>query len=107
MAAQQLTEPANLPPAPGFADSTLRQVVRVSLGGTQIRVRFSNEFGTTPLTLTAAHVAKPAGAPRPAGQVGSHFTGNPARNEPASNLSGQLLGDDRAGNGRGFGCARA
>lgn len=59
MAAQQLTEPGNLPPAPGFTDSTLRQVVRVSLGGKQLRVRLSNEFGTVPLTLTAVHVAKP------------------------------------------------
>ena len=32
-ASQQLTEPANLPPAPGFADTTLRQVVHVSIGG--------------------------------------------------------------------------
>lgn len=71
MAAPQLTEPANLPPAPGFADSTLRQVVRVSLGGTQIRVRFSNEFGTMPLPLTSAHVAKPVGTSRPAGGSGS------------------------------------
>lgn len=60
MAAPQLTEPANLPPAPGFADVTLRQIVRVSLGGRQIRVRFSNEFGTAPLTLLSAHAAKPS-----------------------------------------------
>ena len=60
MAAPQLTEPANLPPAPGFTDSTLRQVVRVSLGGSRLRVRFSNEFGTEPITLTSAYVAKPA-----------------------------------------------
>jgi lysophospholipase L1-like esterase len=59
MAAPQLTEPGNLPPEPGFVDTTLRQVVRVTLGGRQVRVRFSNEFGTEPLTLTAAHIAKP------------------------------------------------
>jgi len=60
MAAPQLTEPANLPPAPGFSDTTLRQVIRVTLGGKQIRVRFSNEFGMMPLTLTSVHIAKPA-----------------------------------------------
>ena len=59
MAASQLTEPGNLPPEPGFADTTLRQVVRVTLGGKQIRVVFSNEFGTELLTLTAARVARP------------------------------------------------
>ena len=61
MAAQQLVEPGNLPPAPGFADTTLRQVVRVSIGGRTLRVRFSNEFGRTPLTLAAARIARSAG----------------------------------------------
>ena len=46
-AAPQLTEPANLPPAPGFADTTLRQIVHVSIGGRTLRVRFSNAFGRT------------------------------------------------------------
>jgi lysophospholipase L1-like esterase len=60
----QLADAPSLPPAPGFADATLRQVVHVSIGGPQIRVRFSNAFGTTPLTIFAAHVAK-------AGKAGS------------------------------------
>src|SRR6266567_621488 len=32
-ASPQLTEPRNLPPAPGLAGSTLRQIVHLSLGG--------------------------------------------------------------------------
>lgn len=59
--APQLTEPGNLPPAPGLADTTLRQIVHVSLGGKQLRVRFSNAYGTAPLTIHAAHVARSAG----------------------------------------------
>ena len=55
--AVQLTEPANLPPEPGLAGNTLRQVVRVSLGGDRLRVRFSNHFGDAPVTLAAAHLA--------------------------------------------------
>jgi hypothetical protein len=43
--APQLTEPGNLPPVP-LAHSTLRQFVRPSIGGKQIRVRFSNAYGT-------------------------------------------------------------
>jgi len=39
---------------------TLRQFVRLSAGGTQVRVRFSNETGLFPLLIGAAHVAKPA-----------------------------------------------
>jgi lysophospholipase L1-like esterase len=60
-ASPQLTEENNLPPAPGFADATLRQVVRVSIGGKTLRVRFSNEFGSTELTLLSARVAGSAG----------------------------------------------
>ena len=60
-AAPQLTEPANMPPEPGLADATLRQVVHVSLGGKRLRVRFANAFGTKPLTILAAHVAAYAG----------------------------------------------
>ena len=60
-AAPQLVEDANLPPAPGFGDATLRQIVRVSIGGQKIRARFSNEFGKTALTLVAVHIARSAG----------------------------------------------
>src|SRR6516165_10405995 len=60
-ASPQRTEPANMPPAPGLADATLRQVVHVSLGGRRLRVRFSNAFGAKPLTILAAHVAGSAG----------------------------------------------
>jgi lysophospholipase L1-like esterase len=40
-----------------FSNQTLRQIVRVSLGGEQIRVVFSNRYGTAPLAIGAAHVA--------------------------------------------------
>jgi len=58
--APQLTEPNNLPPAP-LANSTLRQFVRASIGGKTLRVRFSNIFGTDPVTIHAAHIALAAG----------------------------------------------
>lgn len=57
MSAQQLTEPHNLPPEPGLANATLRQVVQLALGGERLRFSFSNEFGNVPLTLQRAHVA--------------------------------------------------
>src|SRR3954466_6360174 len=68
-ASPQLTEPANMPPEPGLADATLRQVVHVSLGGKRLRVRFSNAFGGRPLAILTAHVAVSAGggAIRPRG----------------------------------------
>lgn len=45
----------------GFADQTVRQVVRVSTGGALARIRLSNAFGTQPLTVTGATVARSAG----------------------------------------------
>ncbi len=59
-AAPQLTELKNLPPAPGLSDSTLRQIVHVSIGGTQLRFRFSNVFGSDPVEIIAAAVAAAA-----------------------------------------------
>ena len=56
-ASQQLVEPRNMPPKPGLANNTLRQVVHVTLGGNRLRVKFSNKFSTTPLTLKAVHIA--------------------------------------------------
>lgn len=50
-----------MPPAPGLAGNTLRQVVRASIGGERLRARFSNVFGAAPLTLAAARIAVSAG----------------------------------------------
>jgi lysophospholipase L1-like esterase len=66
VAMPQLTEPNNLPPAPFtgaaevLADTTLRQTVHTSIGGTRLRVRFSNAFGGAALPITSAAVAQPA-----------------------------------------------
>ena len=57
-ASQQLPEPYNALPADDLRDATLRQVVHLSIGGPQLRVRLSNRFGTAPLHLTAVHVAQ-------------------------------------------------
>lgn len=59
----QLVEPQNRPPAPGLAGNTLRQMVHLTIGGDELRFKFSNEFGLTPLTLDAVHVARPTAAP--------------------------------------------
>lgn len=58
----QPTVPAPTTPTPPVPDSfnnqTVRMIVRTSLGGGRIRVQFSNVFGTEPLELGAAHVAR-------------------------------------------------
>jgi len=54
----QVTEPDNLPPSPGLANNTLRQITHVSIGGSQIRVRISNRYGKSAVTISAVHIAK-------------------------------------------------
>ncbi len=48
----------NLRPLSGV---TLREIVHVSVGGPQLRVRFTNAYGADPLTIADAHVALSAG----------------------------------------------
>jgi lysophospholipase L1-like esterase len=45
-----------------FANQTIREIVHVSVGGDAIRVRLSNEFGSQPLTIGEAHLARRAAA---------------------------------------------
>ena len=65
-AAQMEADARNALPSQDLTDATLRQVVRLSVGGDAIRVRLSNAFGAEPLRVTAAHVARAVspGTPR-------------------------------------------
>ena len=65
-ASQQVPEPRNALPAEALTDATIRQIVRVTAGGPQVRIRVSNVFGTAPLTFSKVHVAKPHAAGSPA-----------------------------------------
>jgi lysophospholipase L1-like esterase len=47
--------PTNIPR--NLWNQTVRQTVRASIGGKQVRVVFTNEYGTQPLLIGAAHVA--------------------------------------------------
>ena len=42
---------------PVMSDQTVRQIVRTSVGGSELRIRLSNLFGNAPITLGPAHVA--------------------------------------------------
>jgi lysophospholipase L1-like esterase len=61
-ASQQIPEPANVLPEAALHDTTLRQIVHLSIGGRTLRVHLSNAFGTTALHLTAVHVGLPVSA---------------------------------------------
>lgn len=42
---------------PTFFNRTLRQIVRVSIGGSRVRIRLSNEYGDRSLMIASAHIA--------------------------------------------------
>jgi lysophospholipase L1-like esterase len=44
----------------GFNNQTVRQIVRTSIGGTSARIRVSNLYGTTPLMIGNARIARRA-----------------------------------------------
>lgn len=50
------------PPMPGtidrYRDQSLRLIVHVSAGGSQVRIHISNRYGNAPLTVGAAHIAR-------------------------------------------------
>ena len=52
--AQMIADGSNAPPEPEGV--TLRQIVRVTLGGQRVRVRISNVFGNGPLTVADTSV---------------------------------------------------
>ena len=56
--AQMVPETANELPAANWRDASIRQIVHLSLGGSQVRVRLSNAYGTAPLLVDAASVAR-------------------------------------------------
>lgn len=79
--APYLTSADNLPPAP-LAQNTLRQFIRVSVGGEMVRFRFSNAYGTSPVVIRSAHLALAAGvvgsgATDPASSRAFRFKGAP------------------------------
>ncbi len=56
--APQLVESHNMPPAPGLTDNTIRQIVRVSIGGDMVRLRFSNAFSKSPVEMKSVAIAQ-------------------------------------------------
>ena len=63
-----------------FDNQTVRQIVRVSIGGDQVRVRLANTFGDVPLPIGAARLALRDGEERidPASDRVLTFSGRPA-----------------------------
>ncbi len=75
---QMIAEGDNALPADRAGAITLRQVVRVSAGGERVRIRLSNAFGTRPLAIGGARLARSVapGTPRIEGGVRLTFSGH-------------------------------
>jgi lysophospholipase L1-like esterase len=69
-----------------LSNVTLRQLVRVSIGGKRLRLRLSNESGADPLTLDAVHVGRagPDGSIVPGTDRVVTFAGRPGVTAPSS-----------------------
>ena len=61
-AAPEAAEPGSKDPLLHLEQQTVRERVRVSLGGGQIRLRLSNEYGATPLLVGSVTVGVPSDA---------------------------------------------
>jgi lysophospholipase L1-like esterase len=71
---------------PELAYQTIRQTVRLSVGGNRVRVRFTNENSANPLVIGAAHLALPgqsAGSIDPATDQRLTFNGQGGISVPA------------------------
>jgi lysophospholipase L1-like esterase len=77
--APQLVETYNNPPQPGLSNNTLRQIVHVSIGGDSLRMRFTNEFSTSPVTMHSVHLAVSLGSDTidTNTDIPLYFNGNP------------------------------
>ncbi len=80
-ASEQIPEPRNALPVGELRDATLREIVHLSIGGDEVRVHLSNVFGTAPLHIGAAHIARAAALGSSAVDAATdttlHFGGRP------------------------------
>jgi lysophospholipase L1-like esterase len=70
---------------PDIVGATLRQEVRISCGGSRVRIRFTNEFGGTGMTIGAARlgIAGPGGTILQGSDRSLTFAGTPSMFVPA------------------------
>jgi lysophospholipase L1-like esterase len=61
-ASPQASAPSPREPLLNIEDQTVRERVRLSIGGARIRIRLSNEYGSTPLIIGATTVAESSDA---------------------------------------------
>jgi hypothetical protein len=73
-ASQQIPEPQNALAPDDLRDSTLRELLHLSVGGPALRVHISNAFGREALHLTSVHLARPISTSSPEIDPGTDHT---------------------------------
>ncbi|MBP5337296.1 MAG: SGNH/GDSL hydrolase family protein [Bacteroidales bacterium] len=58
--ALQIAEPHNNPPEPGLAGNSFRQILQVSIGGTELRLHLSNLFNEDETEILGVEIARAA-----------------------------------------------
>ncbi|MFY9939303.1 MAG: hypothetical protein WAK33_20645 [Silvibacterium sp.] len=88
----------------GPGNTTYRNIVHTSLGGSAVRVQLTNEFGTDPLTVGAAHVAISAGGGsiQPNSDHALTFNGRADGRDSSGSVCAQRSSDDAGGSAVGF-----
>lgn len=78
--APQAVETKDLPPLPFLRGTVIREVVRVSAGGSRLRLRFSNAYGKAPLEIAEVQIAfsRGGGAIRSESSRAVTFSGEPS-----------------------------
>ncbi len=74
-----------MPAAAPLENQTVRMVIRPTIAGQKLRIRFSNEFGSTPLAIGSAHIAlvKENGSIVPGSDRALKFAGETSVSIPA------------------------
>lgn len=80
--------PTNVPPV--LAGQTVRQVARISLGGSRLRLVLSNAYGMQPLIVGGASIAQPSGGGDIGGEVSGVINGG-SRNESSGESRGTVV----------------
>ena len=56
--ALQVVEPHNIPPEPGLAGNSIRQIVQISIGGKDLQLRLSNYYSDTETEILGVEIAR-------------------------------------------------
>jgi len=82
--------PPSANPSAAIKDMTLREIIRTTVGGTAVRIKISNAYGTAPVHIDQAFIAERISGSKTQEPVQLHFQGAQSIDVPAG---GEVLSD--------------